>query len=235
MPMRTRSGSGTVHDSSPILRCAAIAASTASDAVANTARAPSPVVFTTWPWCACMTSRRIWSCRASASRIASGCSCQSRVDPSRSVNRKEMVPDGRSAISLLDEGVGRLAGQDLLHDLAVGGAGERLGPDVDHRRPLVRRERGRAEPAHRVVVELGAGPHDDHGLHLLAVDRVVDPVDRGLDDIGVLVEAVLDLERIDVLAAADDQITLARRDEQDAAVEAAEVAGADPATRADRL
>ena len=41
-------------------------------------------------------SRTISSWRASASRIASGCSSHRRVEPSRSVNKKVTVPDGNS-------------------------------------------------------------------------------------------------------------------------------------------
>ena len=45
----------------------------------NTACTPSPVVFTMWPSCAVIASRRISSWRASAPCIASGCSSQRRV------------------------------------------------------------------------------------------------------------------------------------------------------------
>ena len=69
----------------------------ASRVVANTAWRPSPVVFTTWPPCpldrVAEDARR--GARAPA-RIAAGCCSQSRVEPSRSVNRNVTVPDGSS-------------------------------------------------------------------------------------------------------------------------------------------
>ena len=51
----------------------------------------------------------------------------------------------------------------------------------------------------------------------------------------MLVEAVLDLERVDVLAAADDEVAQAGGDVQDAVLEPAVVAGADPTTGHDRV
>src|SRR5437763_13181585 len=65
--------------------------------------------------------------------------------------------------------------------------------------------------------------------------RVIDAVRGGLEDVGMFVESVLDLERIDVLTAANDEVTLPGRDEQDPVVEPAEVAGADPPPGPDRL
>ncbi len=113
--------------------------------------------------------------------------------------------------------------------------GQRLGADLDLFGHLVRGERERAERAHLVVGERAAGRDHDDRLHHLAVGGVVDAVDRGFEHLVVLVESVLDLERVDVLAAADDEVALARRDEEDAVLEATEVAGADPAAGAHGL
>ena len=58
----------------------------------------------------------------------------------------------------------------------------------------------------------------------------------GLAHRGVLVEDLLDLARVDVVAAADDELLLAVDDEEVAVlVDAADVAGAEPAVGVDRL
>jgi hypothetical protein len=53
---------------------------------------------------------------------------------------------------------------------------------------------------------LGAGLHPDPGAELLAVLRVGHPDDLSVEDVGVGVEELLDLARVDVLAAADDHV-----------------------------
>ena len=73
---------------------ASTAAAAASGAAVKAAYMPSPVVFTTAPEFDSMPFRKIASWDANASRIASGCSSHSRVDSSRSVNRKVTVPEG---------------------------------------------------------------------------------------------------------------------------------------------
>ena len=81
--------------------------------------------------------------------------------------------------------------------------------------------------AHVVVAEdRGAVAHTDHGAHLLADALVGDADDRGLGDVGMLVERGLDLGGVDVLAAADDDVLQPVDDVEVAlVVEAAEVAG----------
>ena len=70
---------------------------------------------------------------------------------------------------------------------------------------------------------------DDRG-GLLAERAVGDADDSGVGDRGMLVEAVLDLRRIDILAAAQHHVLRAVDDVREAfVVEAREVAGADPA------
>ncbi len=64
---------------------------------------------------------------------------------------------------------------------------------------------------------------------------MIDRNDRHLGDAGVLLEPVLDLDRIDVLAAADDQVAPPGREVQPAALDPADVAGAQPVARADHL
>src|SRR5919201_47452 len=64
------------------------------------------MVLKTWPLFVSMAAWRSASCRASARRIASGCSSQSLVLPSMSVKRKVTVPVGRSGISDLFQRVG---------------------------------------------------------------------------------------------------------------------------------
>ena len=58
------------------------------------------------------------------------------------------------------------------------------------------------------------GFSDDRGADLLAEGLVRDADDGGLGDGGVLVEHLLDLARVDVQPAADDQVLLAVDDEE---------------------
>ena len=87
-----------------------------------------------------------------------------------------------------------------------------------------------------VGVERLALLQHDRGAHLLA-ELVVRHADDGrLLDRRVLVEHLLDLARVDVVAAADDQVLLAVDDEEVAVlVHLGHVAGAEPAVVGDRL
>jgi hypothetical protein len=67
----------------------------------KTASMPSPVCFRTCPPLACTADASNSSWRASAARIASGCSSHRRVDVARSVNRNVTVPLGNSDIARL--------------------------------------------------------------------------------------------------------------------------------------
>src|SRR3954462_13629221 len=72
---------------------------------------------------------------------------------------------------------------------------------------------------------------EDHGGADLLAHRLVGHADhRGLEHALVLVEDLLDLARVDVVAAADDQLLLAVDDEEVAVlVDLAHVAGVEPA------
>ena len=59
------------------------------------------------------------------------------------------------------------------------------------------------------AVRVRARPGDDEGLGLLAQFGVVGPDHGGVVDVGVLDQAVLDLDRVDVLAAAQDHVAAA--------------------------
>ena len=73
---------------------------------------------------------------------------------------------------------------------------------------------------------LGSVAHAHHRADLFAVALVGDADDGGFGDVGVLVERGLDLGRVDVLAAPDDDVLQAVDDVEVAlVVEAAEVAG----------
>ena len=86
----------------------------------------------------------------------------------------------------------------------------------------VRRTRPRSSDAP------GRTTHD--GADLLAESLVGHADDRGLGHVGVLVERGFDLGRVDVLAAADDDVLQPVDDVEVAVgVEAAEVAGVEPA------
>src|SRR6185437_638820 len=138
-------------------------------------------------------------------------------------------------------GGGLIAGSRLLgtrdlalEDLARGALGQVV-HQPDHPRVLV----GRHLALDVVAQLLGRGRRAllerDGGADLLAVLVVGDAHDRGLPDRRVLVEHLLDLARVDVVAAADDQLLLAVHDVEVAVlIDAAHVAGVQPAVD-DRL
>ena len=82
-----------------IAYCASTAAATAPAAVGKAAWTPSPRPFTITPSWEAMAARMMWSWRAMQSCIASGCSSQSRVEPSMSENRKVTVPAGKPVMA----------------------------------------------------------------------------------------------------------------------------------------
>ena len=95
--------------------------------------------------------------------------------------------------------------QFLLEQLAGRVVGEG-GHELDVGRDLVMGQRERAPVAHLGRAELGAGGTHDERLRLLTELRVVDPDHGRVVDLGVLEQPVLDLDRVDVLAAAQDQV-----------------------------
>ena len=123
----------------------------------------------------------------------------------------------------------------MFEDLPAGIARETLSSKFNVRGDLVDRERFLAV---LVDIEIGYGTvgcdHDDR-LYLLAENVVIDADDCGLDDSRHFLDAVLDLERVDVFAPSDDEITFARRDVDAATFDAAEVAGVEPSTGEERL
>ena len=85
-------------------------------------------------------------------------------------------------------------------------------------------------------IRLVAGLEDDRGADVLAELVVGQAHDRGLHDVGVLVEHLLDLARVDVEAAADDHLLLAVDDEEIAVVvDPGQIAGVKPPVGIDRL
>src|SRR3990172_8256542 len=74
------------------------------------------------------------------------------------------------------------------------------------------------------------GLEHDEGAHLLAHERIRASDDRGLGDLRVRVQHLLDLARVDVQAAPDDQVLLPLDDvKEPVGIEAPDVAGAEPA------
>src|ERR1041384_1002496 len=99
--------------------------------------------------------------------------------------------------------------QLALEDLA-GRVARQLGDERDPPRPL---EVGQAGAAELDDLGLGDGvavAHDDECVQRLAPLRVGHADHRGVDDRGVAVEEVLDLARVDVDAAGDHHVVLAR-------------------------
>ena len=119
--------------------------------------------------------------------------------------------------------------QLVLHDLAQGVL-RQLVAELDDPRVLVG-----GHPLLAVGDQLGAvseapGPQRDDGHDLLAEPLVGNADDGGLGDRRVGVQHVLDLARVHVVPAADDELLLAADDEQEPVlVEIAEVTGVEPA------
>src|SRR6478735_1420484 len=152
--------------------------------------------------------------------------------PSRITGPRDHVPEtycprAQSAESeLLRRGLSHLDLADL--------AGDRhrvLVDDLDVARDLVVGELAGAELAQGLGGERrGAVLHADPRAQLLAVLLVRDADDLGVEDVGVGVEELLDLARVDVLAAADDHVLDAAGDLDVAViVHDADVAGVHPA------
>src|SRR5437870_10644078 len=133
------------------------------------------------------------------------------------------------AVAALPVGLAQL---ELL-ELARGGAREGVA-QFDRRRALEVGEPFAAELDERGLVGLLAGAEHDERLHRLTPLLVGDADHGDLGDGRVLVEAVLDLDRRDVLAAGDDHVLLAVGDDDVGAVEVPAVAGVEPAVD-DRL
>src|SRR5438270_629491 len=87
----------------------------------------------------------------------------------------------------------------------------------------------------RVPIRVTAAPRHEHGLHGLTQLGMVDADDRALLDIRMVLDALLDLDRVHVLAAPEDQVALARRQVEPAALHPSDVAGAQPPPGRDRL
>jgi hypothetical protein len=98
--------------------------------------------------------------------------------------------------------------------------------DLPVRRHLVVRELLADEPGERLLVELRTRTQHDNRLHLLAEILVRHADHGGVHDVGVLDDAVLDLDRVDVLRAAQDHVALARCEVEASVDDAADVAGA---------
>src|SRR4029079_7186385 len=108
--------------------------------------------------------------------------------------------------------------------------------DAHVARHLVVRDLPLAEVADRVLVERVAAAGDDPGAHLLAVFRIGDAEDLRVLDAGMAQQVLLDLARVDVLAAADQHVLDAADDVRVAVgVDRREVAAVHPAGGVDRL
>ncbi len=126
-----------------------------------------------------------------------------------------------------------LVAELALQDLAGTGLGQGLGAQADGLRHLVAGDQ-RAAVVPQLLGQLGgrrrALPDDDDGVDGLPPALVRQPEDRGFEHGRVLVERVLDLDRVHVLAAAHDHV-LGPVDEEQVAlvVQVAEVARPVPA------
>src|SRR3954453_7374103 len=129
---------------------------------------------------------------------------------------------------------GLLAQLELLH---LAGDGQRELVDAAHvTRDLVVGNPAAAELGERRLVDLGAPARHDEGHELLAVALVGHTDDLHVGDVGVAHQELLDLARVDVLAAADHEVLDAPDDVQVAVgVHDREVAGVHPAAAVDRL
>src|SRR3954453_20566757 len=195
-----------------------LAALTASSAAASSA----PASYRLGPLAATASSRKrtcSWIRTVPSSPASTGpctvCTCAIVVLPARSAERR--APLGLVAQLRLENLAGRIARQrfvaqrDVLRHLEVRHALARMGEDG-------------------LDVEALAVVGHDHDPDLLA-HHVVGDADRdNLADAGRAGQRALDLDRVDVLAAAVDHVLLAIDDvEQPVLVDPAEVAGVQPA------
>src|SRR6266436_3347980 len=122
----------------------------------------------------------------------------------------------------------RLCAELFAQDLADRALGQRV-HETDLLRPL---EAGQAALAERADVRGGrplAAPEHDEREHALPHQLILHADHRGLGHLGVGVEDLFDLVRVDVESAADDQVLLALDDEEEAVlVEPAHVPGMQP-------
>ena len=127
---------------------------------------------------------------------------------------------------------GHLAQLEFL-DLAAGGQGEAV-HHGDVARDLVPGDLAAAEGAHVFGRHGHVGPGDDEGAHFLAIFAAGHGHHLDVQHAGHAHEEFLDLARVDVLAAADDHVLDAAGDAHVAVlVHGAQVAGMQPAVRAD--
>ena len=127
-----------------------------------------------------------------------------------------------------------VAGEDRLDDLAGGVARQRFVPELHDRRHLVVGEGLGTEGRELVGRGVDSRVQDHDRLHLLAEGRMVDTVDRHLGDRRMLLEALLDLARVHVLPAPQDEVPQPGGQVEASAGHATEVAGAQPAARQER-
>src|SRR5512133_2944917 len=124
--------------------------------------------------------------------------------------------------------------QRSLEDLARGRA-RQVADEVDRARQLVAGEALAREGGQLVGTRHRARPQDDERLHRLTPPLVGYADDRNLVNRGMLGERLLDLDREDILSAADDHVLdPIRQEEVSRVVEVAAVAGAQPAVGAER-
>jgi hypothetical protein len=113
-PIRTLTGEGVSHISASNKVWAVNAAATADEADWNAAAIPSPMDENTTPPCSATVLRTNSSCRDNAPRMADSPACQSRVDPSISVNRNVTVPVGALTATTPYANPGRRSGSPIV-------------------------------------------------------------------------------------------------------------------------
>src|SRR5580704_2084328 len=130
-----------------------------------------------------------------------------------------------------DELVAELA----LEHLALGIAGEGLGPEPDVGRHLEARQPLPHVPAELLGGHLGPRSQDDGGADLLPEDVVGDPDDRGVGDRRMLEQGGFHLDRVHVLAPTDHHVLGPVHDVHESVlVDPGDVAGVEPALREGR-
>src|SRR4051812_5778381 len=125
------------------------------------------------------------------------------------------IPDEPPVISAARSGIFFL--QLPLQDFS-GCVARQLLEELDVARHLVARQVLLHILLDLVLGQLGAAGGDDERLQPLAEVRVLDAHDRGIRDLRVLREQLLDLAGIHVLPARDDHVVLAGVDEQASAL-----------------
>src|SRR3954453_4182116 len=127
--------------------------------------------------------------------------------PASTAGRRTPTGSANLALATLPEGLAELSLEDL-----AGACARKLGHEGHRARDLVSGQVLLGEGDDVGLAERSFGLHDDHRVHALAPLLARDAEYGDVEDVGVDLQAGLDLGRIDVHPAGDDHVLLAVAD-----------------------